>query len=348
MCVVSPKTLIRDNELPKFNGKRIESIYAVYENSRYATKEEGGGYIADILYYNCYVVERDYKDWNGKSTGPAILKIKNLPPEYDGMFGMVKNKSTKVFVTNHYFRMRDSANGSFVDQTLDMGGWSQNSTTGSLSLYRGVEYLQKPENNYVIDEDGELHNKWKKILGHSFQVEEIEFADCGYKMKEGSLDFATKYPYKHTPIRFIDGLVYPDEKLSSWRWLFGMPYRQPDGAENRKSLRIWDDKLNVHLYVELVNDEVSVGEELIRINFSYERHEIYGSKGNVYCSVRRFNESCNWVYAKYVVTKIYKTEKDPVECNVHRGETVIEKKLRGNHSDFYRICRIVNSDHKES
>jgi hypothetical protein len=363
MCVCSPETLIRDGELPKFNGKRITSIYAVYENSRYGTKKEGGGYVADILYYDCHVHDWDYKDWNGKRKGPAVLKVKKLPKEYDGMFGMVENKGVKVFVTSHWFRMRDSSNGSFTDQTLDMSGWSSNSTNGSFSLYRGIDYLQKPEKTFVIDEDSELHNKWKKILGHSFKVEIVEFADCGYKMEEGSLDFATKYPYPHTPIRIIDGLVYPDEKLPSWRWLFGMPYRVPDNKiavlkhdkeihvspKSRESLRIWDDELKQHVFIEKAKD-IEIGDFLISVSFSYEHHEIYGSKGDAYCKILRYIKEYGHEYVRHEVKKIVKdreTKKNKYVCDVYRNGNVVEKNKTYFGESFYRILLISASTQKE-
>jgi len=361
MCVCSPKTLITDNELPKFNGKRITSIYAVYENSRYATKEEGGGYIADILYYNCHVHDWDcgIDSYSKKDKGPAILKVKNLPKEYDGMFGMIENKGVKVFVTNHWFRMRDSSNGSFTDQTLTMGGWASNSTTGSFNLYRGIEYLQKPENSYVIDEDSELHNKWKNILGKSFTVEEVEFADVGAKMKEGSLDFATKYPYPHTPIRIIDGLVYPDEKLSSWRWLNGMPYRVPENKlesfkqgkriyvfpKSKESLRVWDAEYNAHVYFEKAKD-IQVGDVLVSITFSHDSHEIYGNKGDAYCSIRRYNESLGFEYVKYEVKKIVKDrqyKKEKFIIDIYQGEKVLNKNQESFGENLYRILMISKS-----
>jgi hypothetical protein len=363
MCVCSPETLIRDGELPKFNGKRITSIYAVYENSRYGTKEEGGGYVADILYYNCHVHRYDYQDWNGKRKGPSVLKVKELPKEYDGMFGMVENKGVKVFVTSHWFRMNNSANGSFTDQTLDMDGWSSNSTTGSFSLYRGIDYLQKPENSYVIDENSELHNKWKKILGHSFKVKEVEFADCGFKMEEGSLDFATKYPYPHTPIRIIDGLVYPDEKLPSWRWLFGMPYRVPDNKievlkhdkqiyvspKSRESIRVWDEDLNAHIFLEKAKD-IEVGDTLVSVSFSYDSHEIYGSKGNAYCRISRYNESLGHEYVKYEVTKIVKDrerKQDKYIVSVYQKDKIVKKNQETFGENLYRILMISNSSQKE-
>lgn len=355
MCVQSSRTLLKDNEFFKFNGKRIRDIYAVYENSRYATREEGGGYIADILYYNCHVHRHDCgNDYSGKSRGKSVLKVKELPVEFKDLFGMVENKGRKVFVTDFCTRERDSSNGSFTDETLDLNGWSSNSTSGNLGLYRGCEFLEKPENIFVIDEKSELGQKIANVLGKSFKVKEVEFADCGYKMEEGSLDFASKYPYAHTPIRIIDGLVYPDEKLPSWRWLqHGMPYRTPNseiqkdflGYPIKKNLRIWDDKLNAHVYVERVDNAEEGDEDLIRISFSSEHHDLYGYKGNAYCHITRYMSSND--YVKYAVTKIFKTEHSPVEYAEFRNGLKTGAKNRIEQGVFYRVNRIVRSDYKE-
>jgi len=332
MCLVYHNTIIQRDELPKFNGRSVDSIYAVYANSRYG---KDGWYVADILYYNIHF----RKEW--KST-VNVISIHKLPPEFEVFFGKVENKGKKIFVTNLRFRERDSANGSFCDESLSIGGWAGNSTNDSLSIYRGGgEYTDKPENKYVIDIDGELGKSIMGTLNTNFTVDtDFEFANCPYTLEEGSLDFATKYPYEHTPIRIIDGLVYPDEKLPSWRWLHGMPYRTPDGDTDKKHLRIWDEDLKRHIYVEKT-ETVEEGEEgLISISFPYKSHEIYGSEGNAYCHVRRYNESCNYVFETYTIKKINKKGNYPVVMDSYRGMTKMKSNLRCEHTDLYRITKI--------
>lgn len=364
MCVQSPRTLLRENEYFKFNGKRIKSIYAVYENSRYATKSEGGGYIADILYFECYVHRWDCgTDYMGRDKGKSMLQVKELPKEFDGLFGMVENKGVKIFVHNFCTRENDSCNGSFTDETLDLNGWSSNSTTGNFGLYRGCEFMEKPDRKYVIDEKSTLGKKITDLLGKSFKVKEVEFSEVGAKMEEGSLDFATKYPYAHTPIRIIDGLVYPDEKLESWRWLFGMPYRVPaDKLESfkaknkiyvtpksRESIRVWDDKYKSHVYLEKAKD-IEVGDILVSVSFNHDHHEIYGTKGDAYCSIRRYNESLGYEYVKYEVKKIVKDRARKIKkfiIDTYQKDKVVSKNDESFGDNFYRILRISKSSQKD-
>ncbi len=314
MCVCSKETLIRYEELPKFNGKRIESIYAVYENSRY----EGKNYVADILYYNCYI-----HSWDCNKDQQKILKVKVLPKEFQPLFNLVTNKGKTIFVKYMWFRMDDSANGSFTDQTLDLSGWAGNATESSFSLYRGITFNQGEDYKYVISNGSALDKSIKDILGHSFKVEEVEFQDCGFKAEERSLDFATKFPYKHTPIQFIDKLAYPDEKLDSWRWLHGYPYRQPEGMTMKKHLRIWDSDLQVHLYVERVDFSDEAVSDLISISFKSEHHDVYGSESQAYCHIRRYNKGLGYAYVRY--------------------DNVSPEDIK-NSVSLYRITRIVNSE----
>lgn len=296
MCVVSPQTIVQRNELPKFNGKSIKSIYAVYENSRHSNK----AYIADILYYRVsYYGEKWHKRYE--------MMIRELPKDFQPFLGKVLiHKEKSIFVKSLYFRESDSHNGGFTDESLSLDGWSVGGQSDGFNLYRGVPAMDKY--SCTISTTCKLGKQVLKIIGKSYKVKEIEFWECDYKMKEGSLDFATKFPYEYWPIRIIDGLVYPDEKLPSWRWLHGMPYRQPEGQTNRINIRVWDEVFEKHLYLEKV-EECEVGEELLTVNFGYNSHDIYPSEGDAYCKIRRYNEVKGHEFLKHTVTK-----KNDLDC----------------------------------
>lgn len=319
--VTNSHTLLSKEEYPKFNGKRIHSIYAEYENSGY----RGSFYSADVLFYKCY-----YDEWTYESgTREKFLSVKVLPEPFRRIFGERHIGGRNVFLKNMYIRKSDSANGSFIDQTLDFGGWNAGGSTYTASMYRGVEN-HGPEEMQVGGWLREVIDN--EIIGKSFEVDTVEFWECGSKMLEGTLDFATKYPYKHCPVRIVDGLVYPDEKLSTWRWLRGLPYREPSVrpwdtppetpadlalrmfSYRPKHMRVLDDKLGLHVYLERFDaEEISDGEEgFVNVSFRPETHDVWGSEGQAYCWIHRFNETLEHAYVRYHKKKntIYKTEHD--------------------------------------
>lgn len=350
------RTTLEHEELPKFNGKRIKSISAVYENSRYATKGEGGGYIADILYYECNVHEWDYRDFYGKSTGPKVLEVKDLPTEFHNLFGMVENKGERSFITHIRFDT-DSYGDTSDKSAIDLHGWHSNSTTAWLSYYRNADrYCVKDiERKNCFGNKQELGKACLSILKKSFKVKEVEFHEVGAKMEEGTLDFATKYPYEHTPIRIIDGLVYPDEKLSSWRWLHGMPYRVPStelkevtlGKEtkmvpSKKHLRVWNAGLKSHLYLEHAGEVQAGDENLLFVEFSSKGHEIYGAESFAYCNIHQFNAECGYELCRHTILKV-DGEHWNVEFQLYRGDKKIGKPRRTFQGMFYRLVRIVHT-----
>ena len=350
----NPKALIKYEELPRFNGLHIESIYAEYENSHYGRDEERDFYVADILYYKCYVHHCDCNEYTKNKK--RFIVVKDLPKEFDCLFGKVENKGIKTFITNMWFRDSCSGNGSFDDESIHLGGWASNSTTGTLSLYRGTNYYNKPEYAHSISTDGGLGRALLNILNKSFKVKEVEFWECGAKMEEGSLDFACKYPYKHTPIRIIDKLVYPSEKLSSWRKYGYMPYRVPTeaflnqdffGVPDLKHLRVWDEDLKVHLYLERA-DDLAVGDEnLIRLRLAEGQSDVYGNNRLAYCIIDRYNESCGYCYARLTITK--KNKDGSFDYETYRnGEKMSPRHGNGTTRSgyLYRLNKIVNSNEK--
>lgn len=335
MCLVNKATLIKREELPKFNGKSVKDIYAVYENSRH-TKE---GYIADILYYNVYY----HPQWEDRYKQKRIM-VKELPADFHFMGKMIENKGSRVFIRNLSFRESDSANGSFTDESMDINGWAVNSTSGTFNLYRAEPYMEEPENSYVVDCGSELGKAMLNILNKEYEVEEVEFWQCGAKMEEGSLDFATKYPYEYTPIQVYDGLVYPDEKLPSWRWLHGMPYRVPTDADpkDRTFIRVWDNDNKEHVYLTRATD-IEVGDEgLVDVSFSYKQHDIYGVEGNAYCHIRRYNKDHDYEFVSYKVLEILK---DGIRCEVTNSKSGKRKETVW-HGGLYRVTRRFSSNEK--
>lgn len=348
MVIRGANTLIKSDELPKFNGKKIKSIYTCYHNSRYTGSKGSRGYEANILFYKCYV-----DDYEG-----SVILLKELPDDFKELFGYVENKGDKIFVNHFWFRMSGSGNGGFIDGSIYVRGWASNSTSNSFILYRDVPcYNGKKgeDSKQVIDVNSKLGKKLLSVLNKEYDVDEVTIHDIDWNvLQEGTLDFASLYPYDHTPIQIYDGMVYPDEKLSSWRWLHGMPYRVPDNAleapvkdfvypKDRKCLRVWDADNKCHLYLERA-DEVQAGDtNLITVSFEYKNHELYGSEGNAYCRIRRYR---NNEYAKYEIRKVYKGKdiSHPVEYfEVKNGEKIGKYELTS-HGAFYRIVKIVNSN----
>ena len=336
-------TLIKRDELPKFNGKPISSIYAKYTKSRYFSKEEGGGYGADIMYYDCHV--ENFGD-------TEIIRIKELPKEFKDFFGIVENKGQQIFVTNIWIRMSCSGNGSFTDGSVDLDGWHCNATSGSFTLYRDVPYFNGAEakdNTHVIDENGELGKKFLSVLGKNFKVKEITMGDVDWSgLKEGTLDFATKYPFKHTPIKIIDGMVYRTEKLASWEWLHGMPYRVLDtnlderGTPNdRSSIRVWDDLKKQHVYLQQV-EEVEAGDEnLVIVSFDHKQNDVHGNDVYVYCRIRKLRDDLGGDYCRYTIDKV---DNDHWPIQFHSEVNGVKsKKQRTFKGMFYRIIRTFES-----
>jgi len=343
MSLGNSQTLTDFDELPKFNGKSIGDIYAVYENGRHDTVDGVRTYLGDILYYACHVKESRYGSSN------EIINVKELPDDFKKFFGVVTNKGNSVWIKHLWFRMTGSGHAS-PDETLRISGFASNGTSEGFSLFRGYDWSE--ENCYYsqIINGSQLANDVLAVMGKDYEVEEIEFWQCPFKSKEGTLDFASLYPYKHTPIRIIDGMVYPDEKLHSWRWLHGMPYATPSGETdeyrrtNKDSLRVWDEYNKQHLYLQIV-EECEVGDEnLVQVNFSYKSHKIYGSESNAYCTIRRYKSEYNGgAFVSYSVTKIIKSSGDPVEYQEMLNGKLVGKKHRASHKSFYKIVRRVNS-----
>jgi hypothetical protein len=325
--------ILNSEQLPKFNGLEVHRIYSMYENSQY----RNGGYEADILYYQVHV---KYYDRSVSRTIEKVLKVKVLPEPFQKLLGkQIAHGKRSIFIITMYFRTSHSLYPD-DDYCLSIDGWERNATSGCYGYYP----TQKSDDYHRVGDDCELASIFKdEILGKSFDVEEIEFYQCGYTMKEGTLDFATKYPYKHTPIQMIDGLVYPDEKLESWRWLHGMPYRRPNDVveSDRTNIRVWDDSLKQHVYLQKITD-IEIGDEnLVQVTFTYKQHDIYGNEANAYCRIHRYIAEHNHEYIRFNVTKkkgdqwYGKISNPKVKFN-EREQCIYP-------SDLYRITRIVDS-----
>ena len=336
MCIQSPLTIITRDELPKFNGQPIDSIYAMYENSRY----ENGNYIADILYYNVHI--RAYGD-------RVILKVKDLPQPFNEFLGkVITNKGNEGFITSISFREDGSGNGGFTDESLDLGGWSNNSTKCYFGIYRGCDFMEKKSNSYVINIKSVLGKKIVSTFGQDYAVEEVEFWQTDYKMEEGSLDWASKYPYKHTPIRFVDGMMYKDEKLPTWRPFASLPYMLPSGGASTEflsgndlsTLRILDEDNKCHVYVQQVTEDDLGRDNLIEVSFSQRSSDVHVCEGNAYCNIGRYNENYNYDYFKYTLNKINK--KGYYECHLqNRASHYNKKNATIGKGSLYKIIKIV-------
>lgn len=196
MCVCSPETLIKLEELPKINGVHISAIYAYKRNMSYYRLSDANS-IDETDFYLC--VPYFHKD--------KPIRISTLPKELADIFGDQHYGSKKVHVTHMWYRTSDSCNGSFTDDSMEIIGGG-----GRFNIFRGIDDLG-------IDINSDLAVKMLNTLNKKFTVKECEEWEYMF------------YPCTH--LRTEGGLNYPDLACSGWR-REEMPYVTYDNCKNMR------------------------------------------------------------------------------------------------------------------
>jgi len=247
MSICSKETIIGIDELPIFNGIRIKSIYAKKRDERYyETRDLYGDETPDFYLLVPYFSSQ--KD----------QYVKTLPDSLLNVFGNKTDKGKKGFVKSITYRTSGSGNGSFVDDSISLGGFS---------FYRGLD------KKYGVDGNSEFGKNILATLNTKIDVPHCKeweycFYPCSFVRKEG-------------------GLNYPDVALDSWRWLYGKnPYISNEFGK-RDNIRAWDEDMKAHLYLQRV-DSVNDGDEnLIIVRFSSH----YDKKPDQFCTIQRWSDT---------------------------------------------------------
>jgi len=249
MSICSKNTLITISELPTFEGIAIKAIYAQKRDDIfYRTRDLYTGETADfyelVPYFICL---KGYKNMFVKTLPESLLKVFGKQ-EYNGKTGFVKSIT---------YRTSGSGNGSFVDDSISLGGFS---------FYRGLD------KQYSVDGNSEFGKNILATLNTKIDVPhckewEYRFYPCSFVRKEG-------------------GLNYPDVALDSWRWCYGSPYVSNEVGK-KNNIRVWDDTMKAHLYLQLI-DTVEDGEEnLVCVRFSYH----WDKKPDQFCNIQKWNNT---------------------------------------------------------
>jgi len=255
MSICSKNTLITISELPRFEGIKINAIYAKKRDDRYhETRDLYGGETADF-----YLLVPEF-------SSDKCFYVKTLPENLLKVFGLQTYNGKTMDVHSISYRTSGSGNGSFVDESISLDGLSMvQQTSYCFSLFRGV-------NKYGVNPTSELGKNMLATLKTDINIphcHETEYCyyPCSFIRKEG-------------------GLNYPDVALDSWRWLYGSPYVSNEVGK-KNNIRVWDDDMKAHLYLQLVGDVEDGEENLILVNFSYD----WDKKPDQFCKIGKWNDS---------------------------------------------------------
>lgn len=240
----NPQLIIKNNELPIVNGRRIKSIYACMETA----------YRTDQILHDCYTDKPDFyhlvtedRDYiNGKWFDVPNLKVKTLPSAIAALFGKVEVNGKQKLVRYINFRTSDSGSGAFIDDSVYFSSFSyyrmKRGTWGENSVFKGEPFEEKIN----------------AVLGKKFQVEVLpEWYD-----KE----------YPHSPLRREGNLWYPDFKLTGWRRSYKMPFVS-NNYPNQDHIRVFYEPYNAHIFLSRVK-EINTGDEnLVAVSFSRDNEE---------------------------------------------------------------------------
>jgi len=313
------KLIISKDELPIVNGCRINSIYGKMETA-YEKKVMEDSYSNKPDYYLLCTDDVvghgvEGKHWNEKKPN---IKVRKLPKEIAALFGKQSINGKKTFVSRMWIRTSDSYNGSFIDSSMSLNGGSSNN---SITYYR----TEKKDwgGDFTIFKGSRFEKKILKVLNKEFTVEALPFW------------FDVEYPF--STIRTEGGLNYPDVKLETWRWLYGMPYVGQKGYGDRENIRVFNEKLNAHVYLEAIpSEELKEGmDDLIAVQFSYEHKK----KSENFCHIIQWVDSKEGVKGQEMIRfKILKNTKTKFQCASMLNGEIQYRSDRGH--KFYKLIRL--------
>lgn len=290
--------LIEYEELPVINGVHITDIYKCTYDTRgvkgASIKEENA-----FHYYMCKPYFSSDKRQIVEKLPDDLQDIFDNPPSATYLKDGKKVKQSLTKVESIFFRTQSSGNGSFIDSSITVRGLQSNGTARWLSVTRTW-----------TDELSGLTDKLFSLLNKKHEITLLEKSRYTY--------------YPSTFLGKVDGFLYPDPVCFGWRWIYGIPYVSYD---NRDNIRIFDVKLQCHMYLNKV-EECYAGEEYIHLDFG---------KYDGFCKIRRWNQNKEHAYIKYIV------ESTDNGVNIRQEDSKRSSKfeeydLRG----FYRIVKIIN------
>lgn len=249
--------IIKREELPVVNGRRINAIYACMETAYRTDQILHDCYTDKPDYYHLVTNDRDFKD--GRWFDVPDINVKTLPPALAALFGKVRINGEIKLVTNIWFRTSDSGNGSFTDQSISFKSFSyyrmERGTWGEGSVFKGEPFEEKIN----------------AVLNHKFTVEELpEWYD-------------REYP--HTPLRRVGELLYPDTKLSGWRRSYDMPFVS-NNYPNNDHIRVFYAPYNAHIYLSRVKEIKKGDDNLVEVSFSRDNN-----KWDKFCCISTWAET---------------------------------------------------------
>ncbi|MBD3194680.1 MAG: hypothetical protein GF317_06480 [Candidatus Lokiarchaeota archaeon] len=241
---------------PIINGVRCHSIWCPYDFN--STEEE----LNDPMYINEWSFSSYFSDKNQKGA---------CPPEIRKLFGKQIINGKEQFVQHISFRQDDSGHASYDNiVTIYIAG-------GSLSVWdHGNLVYDKQTNSMTTDYDiskfyndhryGNIHYTdpyFQKVIetlcNKEFEVKDIHIPNSGIDdiNRTNSLKEASFLQKRSSALRYIDGMIYPDAHLESWRPYGGQyPYVVAKGSEQSKEyIRVWMEKWNSHVYLQKIKAE---------------------------------------------------------------------------------------------
>ena len=304
MVAVSKETIVKYEELPVINGVCIKAIYAYQRNENYYRCTDAPS-IEKTDYYHC--VPYFSKD--------NSINIKTLPKELADIFGNQVYGEDKIHVTHMSYRTSCSGNGSFTDDTMDICGSRINGTRSSFSIYRGVKY------DIGVPLDSELGKKMLNTLRKKYTVEEC-------KIWEYTFD-----PCTH--LRNEGGLNYPDYACQGWRRPHKMPYVTYDKC---KTFRVYFEPMNMHVYLERIDEPLEKGDVFVMVDFSRERDE-----WDKFCFINHWadtKQGCANEIIRYKVDSVSRDKKRLTVYATDNADKTFFKKDIYRDSYYYRIVNM--------
>lgn len=261
--------------LPEVNGQLIESIWSSYDLIK--TAEE----LDDILAY-------DKWSYRGYFIDRGFVSV--IHPEIKKLFGHQTINGKDRIVQHISFRTSSSghANPDDIATIYTLGD--------SISVWdtNDQEYFRNSRSS-IHYSDPYFQTVVKTLMNKKFTVKWYNRPDPGpIPNKPLTLREAHYLQGVASGIRIIDGIVYPDTLLDSWRWSHGHPYvsneyhypfkdRTDIGVPKRDNIRVWYEPWKSHLYFSKVDAETG-DSGLVIIDFRRD-------EGDNFCRITEWNES---------------------------------------------------------